>query len=200
MRPDLTRRQFGCLAAAAAMVPLAGPAQALTTAEARALVDRMVADINRIINSGQPEAQMLRAFEGILTQYGDMPIIAQTVLGVDWRRASASQRRGFTEAFQGYMARKYGRRFREFIGGQIEVTDARPLRSYFEVITTVRLPGSSPFEVRFHVSDGSGRDRFFNMVIEGVNLRTTERSEIGALLDRNGGDLDALIAALRQAN
>ena len=31
----------------------------------------------------------------------------------------------FTAAYQGYISRKYGRRFREFIGGRIEVVDAR---------------------------------------------------------------------------
>ena len=196
---NLSRRAFSALSGAAALGVIAGPVAALTTAEARDLVDRVVADINSVINSGQSEAAMIRDFEGIFVQYGDVPIIAQTVLGVDWRRATAGQRRAFTDAFQGYMARKYGRQFRSFIGGQIEVTDARPLRSYFEVISTVRLRGSAPFEMRFHVSDGSGRNRFFNLIIEGVNLRTTERAEIGALLDRNGGDLDAMIADLRRA-
>ena len=46
---------------------------------------------------------------------GDVPIIAQTVLGVEWRSASSSQRRAFTDAFKGYMARKYGKRFEEFV-------------------------------------------------------------------------------------
>lgn len=196
--PKLTRRAFAALSAATLALPLARPAAALTVGEARALVDRMVADIQDIIAGSMSEGQAISQFEGILQRYGDMPIIAQTVMGVDWRRATPAQRAAFTDAFQGYMARKYGRRFREFVGGTIEVVDASPLRSYFEVISTVRLAGSAPFEVRFHVSDGSGQNRFFNLVIEGVNLRTTERSEIGAILDRNGGDIDALVAALRQ--
>lgn len=195
-----SRRAFGRLLAGAAVLSLpAVPARALTTAEARDLVSRMVADIQRVINSGRAEAAMLRDFEQIMARYGDMPIIAQTVLGPDWRRASNRQRRAFVEAFQGYMARKYGRRFREFIGGEIEVESARQVRNVYEVVTRVRLRGQSPFEVVFLVSDGSGQDRFFNMIIEGINLRTTERTEIGALLDRNGGDIDAMIDDLRRA-
>jgi phospholipid transport system substrate-binding protein len=53
--------------------------------------------------------------------------------------------------------------------------------------------------VRWHVSDRSGRQLFFNMIIEGVNMLATERTEIGAMLDRRRGDLEAMIADLRRA-
>jgi len=52
--------------------------------------------------------------------------------------------------------------------------------------------------VVFLVSNGSGRDLFFNMIIEGINLRTTENTEINALLDRNGGSVARLTQALDQ--
>jgi phospholipid transport system substrate-binding protein len=50
--------------------------------------------------------------------------------------------------------------------------------------------------VTFLISDRSGSDKFFNMFIEGVNMLLTERAEIGAMLDRRRGDIDALIAEL----
>ena len=56
--------------------------------------------------------------------------------------------------------------------------------------------GEAPFDVRWQVSDKSGRPLFFNIIIEGVNMLATERTEIGAMLDRQGGDLDAMIAVL----
>ena len=49
------------------------------------------------------------------------------------------------------------------------------------------------------MSDRSGRDLFFDMVIEGISLRLSERTEIGAMLDQRNGNIDALIAALRKA-
>ncbi|MFW5881589.1 MAG: ABC transporter substrate-binding protein [Roseicyclus sp.] len=51
--------------------------------------------------------------------------------------------------------------------------------------------------MRWLVSDGSGRTRFFNIIIEGVNLMVTERSAIGAMLDARGGDLGRLAADMR---
>ncbi|TCM83568.1 MlaC/ttg2D family ABC transporter substrate-binding protein [Rhodovulum steppense] len=196
---DLARRALltGCLAAAAALT-LPGRAQALTQAEAARLIDQVVGDINRVINSGRSEAQMLPEFERIFARYADVPIIARSALGVAARSASAAQMRAFTEAFQGYMSRKYGRRFREFIGGELIVREARPFRDFYEVRTTAALRGQAPFEVVFLVSGRSGRDLFFNIFIEGVNMLATERTEIGALLDQRRGNLDALIADLRR--
>ena len=59
------------------------------------------------------------------------------------------------------------------------------------------MPAYEPFEVDFLVSDRSGRPLVFNLIIEGVNMLLAERQEIGALLDRNSGNIDALIDDLR---
>jgi phospholipid transport system substrate-binding protein len=37
------------------------------------------------------------------------------------------------------------------------------------------------------------------MVIEGISLRLSEKTEIGAMLDRNRGDIDGLVRDLRAA-
>lgn len=185
----------GCVAAGTAILPLS--ALALSTAQASGLVELVAAEITRIINSGQSETTMIRDFERMMARYGDMPTITQSVLGPPARTASPTQLADFADAFKGYMARKYGRRFREYIGGTVSVTGAQDTGRYIEVIGQVLLRGQAPFEVRFRVWDRSGQALFIDMLIEGVSLVITERSEIGAILDRNGGSIDAAAAALR---
>lgn len=194
----LTRRMMlGALAGSAALAALPQGAQALTLAQARSLVDSVVGEINTVIASGQSEAQMLKSFERIFARYADVRYIAQSALGPAGRSVSGAQMDAYVRAYQGYISRKYGRRFREFIGGSIEVTDAHPLKSFFEVTSLAHLKGQAPFEVRWHVFDKSGKDLFFNLIIEGVNMLASERTEMGALLDQRGGDLDTLIADLK---
>lgn len=196
----LNRRHFiatGLSAATALTLPQ--NALAMTDARARTLVDRVVADINKVIASGKSQSAMIRDFERIFSRYADVNVIARSTLGADSRRASNGQLRAYTAAFKGYVARKYGKRFREFIGGKIEVHKVRKVKSWHEVLSTVQLRGSSPFDVRFLVSDRSGKDLFFDMIIEGVSLRLSERTEIGAMLDRRNGDINALISDLKKA-
>ncbi|MCF1707741.1 ABC transporter substrate-binding protein [Tabrizicola sp. J26] len=186
------------LGAMATAVLLPRGALALTVDQARALINEVTGQVTAVINSGASEAQMLAKFEQIFAKYADVQAIARSALGPAARQASPAQMKAFTQAYQGYISRKYGRRFREFIGGRIEVTGAQPLKSYYEVISTAYLQGEAPFDLRWHVSDKSGRDKFFNLIIEGVNMLSTERTEIGAMLDKQGGDLDKLIAQLKK--
>ncbi|MEP4039153.1 ABC transporter substrate-binding protein [Pseudophaeobacter sp.] len=185
------------LSASAALVP-AAPLWALNEAGASKLINSLVTDINKVIASGKAENAMFREFERIFKRYSDTSYIAAYALGVDARRASASQKRNFSKAFQAYISRKYGKRFREFIGGSLEVKSVKRVKKWYEVTTLAHLQGQAPFIVTFLVSDRSGKDLFFNMYIEGVNLLLTERTEIGAILDGQRGDIDAMIAELKR--
>ncbi|WP_375257088.1 phospholipid-binding protein MlaC [Citreimonas sp.] len=193
----LSRRTFCTMAMAAGVVP--AQAFALSDAEARNLVQSLVGEINGVIASGRSEAAMIDAFETIFARYADSAYVAAYALGSDGRRATASQKKAFSDAFNTYIARKYGRRFREFEGGRFEVQGVRPQNNYFEVPTRVFLRSEAPFDVTFLVSDRAGRPLFFNMYVEGVNMLLAERTEIGAMLDRRRGDIDAMIADLRRA-
>lgn len=190
----IKRRTFIAAALATSLMPVR--AFALTTGQARNLVDRIVGDINSVIGSGASETAMIRQFEQIFVDYADVPIIARSALGNPWRSASDAQRRAYVGAFQSYMAKKYGRRFREFIGGQIEITDAKTVPNGIEVHANALLQGQAPYNVSFVISDGSGAPKFINMFIEGISMILSERTEIGAMLDRRRGDINGLIADL----
>lgn len=198
---QMTRRGLLATGTAAALMtalPQAAAA-ALSEAEARKLVDALVADINQVIASGKSEQAMFTEFARIFGRYSDVDTIARYTLGADARRASPAQMAAFTREFQRYISVKYGKRFREFIGGQIEVQGTQPVKSFMEVKSLARLKGQAPFEVTFLVSDKGGRPLFFNLFIEGINMLLTERTEIGAMLDRRRGNIDALIEDLKTA-
>ncbi|MCB1360894.1 MAG: ABC transporter substrate-binding protein [Rhodobacter sp.] len=196
---DTRRRVLAGLATVAALPLLPRSARAMTQAQARALIDQVMGDVQGIINSGASESRMIARFEDLFDRYGDVPIIARSALGPPARSASSAQMSAFTAAFRGYLARKYGRQFRRFIGATADVQDAHPLQSFWEVVTTMTMRGQAPFEVRWHVSDRSGGNRFFNLIIGGVNVLAAERQEIGTMLERRGGNLDRMIQDLRQA-
>lgn len=197
---NITRRGIlAGLAVGAVALALPRGAFALTNQEASNLVAQAVAEINRVIASGKPEAAMYKDFSTLLGRYADVNVMGRSALGPAARQASAAQLAAFTRAFQDYLGRKYGRQFREFIGGSVEVVNTKQLKSFYEVQATAKLRGKEPMDVRFQVSDRSGANKFFNIIVEGVNLLATERTEIGAMLDRRRGDIDGLIADLKTA-
>ncbi|WP_128254831.1 MlaC/ttg2D family ABC transporter substrate-binding protein [Falsirhodobacter deserti] len=199
--PALSRRAVTAgLAAGACFVAMPSMSLAQGGADAaRRAVEQAVADVNRIIASGQSQQQMYADFERVFATYADVATIARSTLGVAARQATAAQLQAYTQAYQGYVSRKYGRRFREFVGGQIEVTGVRPIKSYYEVVSTAYTRGNSPADVRWHVSTNSGSPKFFNIIIQGVNMLASERTEVQAILDQQGGSIDRLTQALRSA-
>ncbi len=198
MHSDLSRRGFTALSLAGlAAFSLPGAAAAMSVEEARALVDKLIGEINGVISSGASEGAMYGKFESIFDRYADVGYISASALGPRGRGASAAQKQAFAAAYKHYVSVKYGKRFREFIGGKIEVTGAKPLKNFFEVVSVAKLQGQAPFEVRWQVFDKSGKKKFFNIIIEGVNMLASERTEIGSMLDKQGGDIDKLIAVLK---
>jgi len=181
---------------AAVSLPL--PSFALSGSQAEGLVNGAVADINKIIASGKSENAMLRDFQRVFERYADVNIIALTTLGPARRSASQAEVRAYVSAFKGYFTRKYGRRFNEFVGGQITVNSSRQSKGNIEVRSTAKLRGSAPFNVTWLVSDRSGSPKIFNIIIEGVNTLTSERAEIGAMLDKRRGDIGKLTADLKR--
>lgn len=200
MPSKLSLPRRGLLLGATAMIAsstLAAPLWALTANGARDKVSNLVDEVNAIIGSSKSEAGKIRDFEKLFVRYADVDFMARYALGVDGRGASSADLRAFTAAFKGYIARKYGGRFREFIGGRLELQGSRKMKSVYEVKTIAHLRGSAPFEVSFQLSDRSGKPLFVNMFIEGVNLLLTERTEIGAMLDQRGGSIAKLARDLK---
>lgn len=195
-----TRRAFLNFIAAVVLIPaLYTSASALTKGEAEKLIGKLSSEIFVVINSGKSEKVMYREFGKVFTKYADVPTIARSSLGVARRSASASQMRSYTSAFQGYISRKYGKRFREFIGSTIKVTRTRKTKRGYLVTTKVKFVGSAPFIVDWQVSDASGKIKMFDLIIEGISMLTLERTEIGQMLDRRGGNLNKLITDLKKA-
>lgn len=195
------RTVLGLFAASGATLAasMPAPAIALTQGNAERLVNALVSDINKVIASGKSETAMYRDFQRIFARYSDTSYISAYAMGADGRRATSRQKSSFSKAFQSYIARKYGSRFREFIGGRLEVQSARKVKNWYEVKTIAYLRGSSPFDVTFLVSDRTGKDLFFNMYIEGINMLSTERTEVGSMLDKRRGNIDQMIADLSKA-
>lgn len=169
----------------------------LTENTAISFIQKAVADVHVIINSGKPEVQMLVDFEAFFRVYGEVPLIAKTALGAPGRKASSSQLSAYIRAFQGYISRKYGRQFRDFAGAEINVVSSRDAGAKGMLVKSlVDRPGKPVFDLEWWVIEVNGRPKMFDLIIEGISMISTERTEIGALLESLGGDIDKMIAKL----
>lgn len=196
--PALPRRAV-LAGAGSLMLSAALPTFAFGLTEETAInfIKKVVADVHVIINSGKPEAQMLVDFEAIFRDHSEVPLIAKTALGAPGRSASSSQLAAYIRAFQGYISRKYGRQFRIFAGAEINVISSRDAGSKGVLVkSNVDLPNRPDYDLEWWVIEKNGRPKMFDLIIEGISLISTERTEIGAMLESFGGDIDKMTAKL----
>ena len=66
------------------------------------------------------------------------------------------------------------------------------------VVTSQVWANGSPFGIDWHVTNHNGRWLVTDVVVDGVSMKATQRSEFAAIIQRNGGQPDALISVLRQ--
>jgi ABC-type transporter MlaC component len=67
-----------------------------------------------------------------------------------------------------------------------------------EVPTIVKVGVAPPAHITWFVNMHGERPRILDVAAEGISLRATERSDLMGYLSQHGGDLDGLIAVLRQ--
>lgn len=177
----------------------AGPGFALSGNQSEQFVSSLIDEVLRTINSNKSETAMFGDFEQIFARYADVPLIARKALGPAYKTASSAQQQAYIKAFSGYMARFYGKRFEEFLGAEIAVTRSKKAPGGYLVDSTVKLRGSSPFLTQWQVVDARGTPKMYNLFIEGVSILSDVRTQIGAMLDKRGGDVTALTTHLRTA-
>ena len=174
----------------------ASPIFAFKKSDAEKLIKNLTNDILGAVNGQKSKDIMFSRFEEIFSKYADVPLIARKALGPTWRGASKAQRSRYVSAFRGYMARYYGKRFEEFLGSEIIVSNSRKTSGGFLVGSNIILKDGSSYQAQWHVIDARGKYLMYNLFLEGVSVLSDVRVQIGSMLDKRAGSIDRLIEHL----
>ena len=126
--------------------------------------------------------------------------IGRFVLGRYWRQASPAERREYVKLFTDYIVAIYADRLSKYSGLKVHVLGTRPASGGGVFVETeVVQPGATkPAPVAWRVEGKPGAYQIVDVAIEGVSMAITERQEFGSVIANNGGNVGALLAALRQ--
>ncbi|WP_135468170.1 MlaC/ttg2D family ABC transporter substrate-binding protein [Crenalkalicoccus roseus] len=189
------------LALGAALLPLAPMARAQTdparaAAFIQAVGQELVAAIN---NPALPHAERRRRVADILRQAVDIEGVGRFILGRWWRQATPQEQQEYLRLFEETLIRNLAARFGEYQGVQFQLGRTQQ-RTEDDVLvnTIITRPGTAPFALDWRVSEVGGQPRIVDVIAEGTSLRLTQRSEYSAVVQRNGGQVSALLAAMRQ--
>jgi phospholipid transport system substrate-binding protein len=156
--------------------------------------------IRLISDKQRPEEQRRQEFEQLAERSFDVPWIARFVLGRYWKTASPAEREQFTEAFRAYMVRVYWSRFSQYAGIDLKVVGQHPLSDgTIAVQTTVTRVGEDPAKVDWIVAkEPDGAFKIRDASLEGISQTLTYRQEFASVIERNSGQVSALVDELRR--
>jgi len=200
-------RRFFLAGTAAALVGVVLPAASLpafaaaTSADdAKKFIDGLSDQaIGSLTGTTVSESDREARFRTLLEAHFDMPGISKFVLGRYWKVATPPQQTEFQSLLETLLVQSYAKTFAEYGADKFEVTRAMADSDGSVVVNShVNRPNGDVIRLDWRVADQDGTLRIIDLIVEGVSLRTTHRSDFASAIQSNGGTIDGLLTLLKQ--
>ncbi|MGH1481354.1 MAG: MlaC/ttg2D family ABC transporter substrate-binding protein [Geminicoccales bacterium] len=202
----VSRRQlFQSTAALVGLIAASKAGRAANRAEmdAAIVVNRLVDHILQLIQHDRGDTRQERRLMAAIESQTDLSLLARMTMGRYWRRATSDQQSAFVDLFRDYLLHSFSTRLRRYAGADLSAA-----RKRFAIVatqsvgkqdvivrSTVAPPSGPSLDVDWRLRHRDGRPVIIDLVVEGVSLLITQRSEFGSVLERVG--IDGLIKELK---
>lgn len=127
----------------------------------------------------------------------DLDLVARLILGRHWRSASDKQRTEYLDLFRAYALDNLASKLHLYQGEQFDITDAKVVSEDDSLVfTRILSKQGPPLKVDWRLRRRDDGDLVaIDVLVEGVSLIVSQRSEFGAVIERQG--MDGLLTELR---
>jgi phospholipid transport system substrate-binding protein len=136
-------------------------------------------------------------FRRLFLKNFDVNTISRFVTGNHWRDASEADRTEFRRLFEDYVVSAYAARLSQYSGETFQVKDEVAAGDDVMVNSVIVRPQGPPVRVEWRVRNSSDGPRIIDVVVEGVSMAITQRSEFTAVMQQGGKGLASLNERLR---
>jgi phospholipid transport system substrate-binding protein len=138
-------------------------------------------------------------FRKLFVSSFDIPEIGRFVLARSWRTATPDQQQEFLSLFEDITVLTWSKRFQDYNGESLEAVAATRDGDRGWVVDSHILRAQGPqIPLQWRLKEGDdGALHVVDIVVEGVSMAITHRSDYAAALQANGGRIDGLLATMR---
>lgn len=142
-----------------------------------------------------------REFRRLLLSNFDMKTIGRFALGRYWRGASLEQRNEYLNLFEDMIIDVYSERFSEYSGQNLEIVGSRADGKKDMIVRSLVVSGrGSDITVDWRVRQkNDGSYKVIDVIVEGVSMSVTQRSDFSSVIQRGGGNIEVLLDHLRKS-
>jgi phospholipid transport system substrate-binding protein len=128
----------------------------------------------------------------------DLNLVARLILGRHWRTASGAQQEEYLKLFRAFALDNLASRLHVYDGQDFEIVSAKAVNDSDAVVSTRVIGGDhAPLKVDWRIRERDDGDLVaIDVIVEGVSMIVTQRSEFSSVIERQG--MDGLLAELRQ--
>ncbi len=144
--------------------------------------------------------ERITRFRKLLNEHFAVQTIGQWVLGRYWNRATDKEKEEYLSLFEDLIVITYVDRFTAYSGEKLSVTKSVPANGEDLLVTTViTQPNSTEkVEVSWRVREYKDSFKIVDVIVAGVSMGQTQRSEFASVIRRNGGTVEGLLSKLRE--
>lgn len=157
--------------------------------------------VNALTASDVSPDEREQLFKNLLNDNFAVTTIGQWVLGRYWAKATAEERREYLQLFEEMIVVTYLNRFKRYSGESLVVTRALVDDESGDamVFSQIQRPsGSQPLDIAWRVRPKGDSFKIVDVSVEGVSMSQTQRTEFASVIRRNGGQIEGLLAEMRQ--
>jgi phospholipid transport system substrate-binding protein len=175
------------------------PAGAAPSADsARALIQTVGTEVLDVLRNGSlSDQQKFDRLVELLSGPIDLDLVGRLILGRYWRTASEGQRAEYLKLFRAFALDTLASKLHVYKGQDFEIIGAKAVSDNDVLVSTHILSGDGPplaVDWRLREREGSSIVAI-DVIVEGVSMIVTQRSEFGSVIERQG--FDALLDELR---
>lgn len=144
-----------------------------------------------ILSSKVSEDEKQDQLRDLFTRIVDTDWIARFVLGASWRKLDEDAQKDYLKTYRKFLVKHYTQNFSDYTAGtHFKVARVRKIGSdgkqYLVSIIIIRK-GQQPVNLDYRVrQDAEDAFRAIDILVEGVSLLATQRSEFSSVIQRDG--------------
>lgn len=155
--------------------------------------------IGFLSNKSLSQASKEQQFKGLLEDHFDMATIGRFALGKNWKIATPAQQNEYQSLFEKLVVSVYSQRFEDYKGEGFDVISSRASGKKDVLVTSYIIPeNGSKVQIDWRLRDNNGQYKIIDVIIEGVSMSLTQRSDFSSVIQRGGGNIEVLLNHLRR--
>lgn len=153
--------------------------------------------ISLLTNQSISDKERADQFRTILETQFNLKAIGKFVLGRYWKQATDEEKQTFLNLFKETTVATYASRFKDYTSEKFEIRGCHvEPDGGVTVSSQIMRPNGQTIPISWKIFEKKGEMKVYDVILEGISMGITQRSEFSSVIQKGGGNLEALNKAL----